>query len=113
MGRRSDHHQCGARAGRVATLTQEPGLPDARGDFARRVECGGTRNGAKDPQAMKHLLLPLLVLSIACNKEAPSDRLRVSGHVEATETRIAAEAGGRILTLAVKEGDRVGQGQTI
>src|SRR5689334_19269119 len=62
---------------------------------------------------MKRVILPLLVLSAACNKEAPSDRLRVSGHVEATETRIAAEAGGRILTLTVKEGDRVEQGQTI
>jgi len=62
---------------------------------------------------MKRLFLPMLLLSIACDKEAPSDRLRVSGHVEATETRIAAEAGGRILMLAVKEGDRVEQGQTI
>src|SRR5690349_20346059 len=62
---------------------------------------------------MKRVILPLLVLSVACNKEAPSDRLRVSGHVEATETRLAPEAGGRILTLSVKEGDRVEQGQTI
>lgn len=62
---------------------------------------------------MRRFIFPLLVLSMACNKEAPSDKLRVSGHVEATETRIAAEAGGRILTLSVKEGDRVEQGQTI
>jgi HlyD family secretion protein len=37
----------------------------------------------------------------------------VSGHVEATETRIAAEAGGRILTLTVQEGDRVEPGQVV
>ncbi len=37
----------------------------------------------------------------------------MSGHVEATETRLASEAGGRILTLTVKEGDRVQPGQTI
>jgi HlyD family secretion protein len=43
----------------------------------------------------------------------PSDRLRVSGHVEATETRLAPEVGGRILTLTVKEGDRVQPGQTV
>ena len=43
----------------------------------------------------------------ACNEAAPTDRLRVSGHVEATETRLAPEAGGRVLTLTVKEGDRV------
>jgi HlyD family secretion protein len=39
--------------------------------------------------------------------------LRVSGHVEATETRLAPDAGGRILTLTIKEGDRVEPGQTI
>lgn len=43
----------------------------------------------------------------ACAEEAPADRIRVNGHAEATETRLAAEAGGRVLTLAVKEGDRV------
>lgn len=62
---------------------------------------------------MKHSIVPLLLLAAACREQPPSDRLRVSGHVEATETRLAAEAGGRILTLAVKEGDRVQPGQTI
>ena len=59
--------------------------------------------------------LPLIVASfaIACSEDAPADRIRVSGHVEATETRIAPEAGGRILTLTVKEGDRVQQGQVV
>ena len=41
----------------------------------------------------------------ACSEEAPSDRIRVSGHVEATETRLAPEVGGRILTLT-REGRR-------
>jgi HlyD family secretion protein len=49
----------------------------------------------------------------ACAEPPPSDRLRVSGHVEATETRVAPEAGGRILTLTVKEGDRVQPGQVL
>lgn len=62
---------------------------------------------------MKRMMLPLLLLSIGCEKEAPTDRIRVSGHVEATETRLAAEAGGRILSLTVKEGDRVERGQVI
>ena len=62
---------------------------------------------------MKRMILPLLLLTAGCDTEAPTDRIRVSGHVEATETRLAAEAGGRILTLPVKEGDRVEQGQTI
>ena len=62
---------------------------------------------------MRRILLASLVLSIACAKEAPSDRLRASGHVEATEVRLAPDVGGRILTLNVKIGDRVTPGQTI
>ena len=62
---------------------------------------------------MKRILLLPILFAAACSEEAPSDRLRVSGHVEATETRLASEAGGRILTLTVKEGDRVQPGQTV
>src|SRR6188472_2181713 len=63
---------------------------------------------------IKHLIATsLLVLALGCAEEAPTDRIRVSGHVEATETRLAPEAGGRILTLTVKEGDRVQPGQTV
>ena len=62
---------------------------------------------------MKRVVIVIAVVASACAKEAPSDRLRVSGHVEATETRLAPEAGGRILTLTVKEGDRVAPGQTV
>jgi HlyD family secretion protein len=62
---------------------------------------------------MKRSILALLVLATACSEEAPTDRLRASGHVEATETRLAPEAGGRVLTLSVSEGDRVQAGQTV
>lgn len=63
---------------------------------------------------MKRLIITATAgLAIACAEEAPTDRLRVSGHVEATETRLAPEVGGRVLTLTVKEGDRVEPGQTI
>ena len=62
---------------------------------------------------MKRLILPLALLATACAAKPPTDRLRVSGHVEATETRLAPEVGGRILTLTVKEGDRVQPGQTV
>jgi HlyD family secretion protein len=58
-------------------------------------------------------ILPLLIVLAACKNEPPSDVLRVSGHVEATEVRLAADAGGRVLTLAVKEGDRVQPGQLV
>lgn len=43
----------------------------------------------------------------ACAPEAPTDRVRVSGQVEATEVHVAALVGGRILELSVAEGDRV------
>ena len=61
----------------------------------------------------RYLAFILTAFAAACADEAPSDRIRVSGHVEATETRIAPEAGGRILTLTVKEGDRVQAGQVV
>jgi HlyD family secretion protein len=62
---------------------------------------------------MKRALALTLVFAAACTKDVPQDRIRASGHVEATETRLAPEAGGRILTLLVKEGDRVKPGDTI
>jgi HlyD family secretion protein len=49
----------------------------------------------------------------ACREPAPSNTLRVSGHVEATEVQVAAEVGGRLLELRVMEGDRVNQGDAI
>jgi HlyD family secretion protein len=63
---------------------------------------------------MKGISIVLLaIVAASCSEEAPTDRLRVSGHVEATETRVAPEAGGRVLTLTVKEGDRVEPGQVV
>lgn len=49
----------------------------------------------------------------ACAAPADPNQLRVSGHVEATEVRLAPEMGGRVLTLDVKEGDRVAAGARI
>lgn len=59
------------------------------------------------------VILGLLAFATACSEEPPADRLRASGHVEATETRIAADVGGRVRTLTVKEGDRVEIGQVV
>ena len=53
------------------------------------------------------IVLTLSVAACACTKDAPSNEVRASGHVEATDVRLAPDVGGRILTLAVKEGDRV------
>jgi HlyD family secretion protein len=62
---------------------------------------------------MKRVIALVVVLTAACAEDAPTDRLRASGHVEATETRVAPDVGGRILTLTVKEGDRVEAGQVV
>ncbi|MCX6549567.1 MAG: efflux RND transporter periplasmic adaptor subunit [Acidobacteria bacterium] len=54
-----------------------------------------------------------ILLSPGCRNTAPTDRVRVSGYVEATEVQVAPEVGGRLLTLAVAEGDRVKPGDLI
>jgi HlyD family secretion protein len=52
-------------------------------------------------------------LSPACRAKPPADRVRVSGYIEATEVQVAPEVGGRLVTLAVAEGDRVKPGDLI
>ena len=52
-------------------------------------------------------------LSSGCREKPPADHVRVSGYVEATEVQVAPEVGGRLLTLAVAEGDRVKPGDLI
>jgi HlyD family secretion protein len=49
----------------------------------------------------------------ACSRKAADAGLRASGYVEATEVRVAPEVGGRVLSLAVEEGDRVNAGAAI
>jgi HlyD family secretion protein len=53
------------------------------------------------------------LVAAGCAPDAPPDRARVSGHVEATEVRVAAEVGGRLIDVRVDEGDRVGAGQIV
>ena len=59
------------------------------------------------------LLFALAATVMSCKEQPPSDLLRASGHVEATEVRLAPDVGGRILTLPVREGDRIQAGQTV
>jgi HlyD family secretion protein len=59
------------------------------------------------------LVLAAPALLVACAPAPPSDRLRVSGNVEATEVHTAAEASGRIVDLRVDEGDRIEAGAVI
>jgi HlyD family secretion protein len=52
-------------------------------------------------------------LAAACRHAEPSNQVRVSGTVEATEVQIAPEVGGRLVELNVDEGDRVKAGDII
>jgi HlyD family secretion protein len=52
-------------------------------------------------------------VSLGCREKPATDRVRVSGYVEATEVQVAPEVGGRLLKLAVAEGDRVKPGDLI
>jgi HlyD family secretion protein len=49
----------------------------------------------------------------ACRGKAADGPERASGYVEATEVRVAPEVGGRVIELAVAEGDRVAAGAVI
>jgi HlyD family secretion protein len=55
----------------------------------------------------------LIAASVACREPEPSNTTRVSGHVEATEVRVASDVGGRLIELRVMEGDRVAAGDLI
>jgi HlyD family secretion protein len=55
----------------------------------------------------------LILISVACAEPPPPDHLRAAGHVEVTETRLASEAGGRILTMPIEEGDRIEPGALV
>ena len=67
-----------------------------------------------DPRALAFVVAASALLATsACREAAPTDRVRVSGHVEATEVLVAPEVGGRLVELVVEEGDRVTAGQVI
>jgi HlyD family secretion protein len=48
-----------------------------------------------------------------CASKRPSDHVRVSGQVEATDVRVATLVGGRLLERPVAEGERVDAGRLI
>jgi HlyD family secretion protein len=58
-------------------------------------------------------VLAAVALVGACAESTSLNELRVSGHIEATEIRIAAQVGGRLLDLAVAEGDDIAAGDVI
>ncbi|MBA3641255.1 MAG: biotin/lipoyl-binding protein, partial [Acidobacteria bacterium] len=54
-----------------------------------------------------------LILSSAACKGPAADAPRASGYVEATEVRVAAEAGGRVLEMSAEEGRGVAAGDVL
>jgi HlyD family secretion protein len=60
---------------------------------------------------MKKGVVLLLALA-ACNR-GPAPNPRATGYVEATDVRVSAEVGGRIVELKVAEGDRVAGGDVV
>lgn len=60
-------------------------------------------------------LLPVagLLLVSGCAGRGDHATIIASGHVEATDVRVSAKVGGRILSLPLKEGDAVTPGQVL
>jgi HlyD family secretion protein len=54
-----------------------------------------------------------LVLTAGCSQAPPATDVRASGHVEATEVRVAPEVGGRVQMLGVDEGDTIEAGTIV
>lgn len=59
------------------------------------------------------LLLVAVVLVTGCKSRGAEGPPRASGYVEATEVRVSPEVGGRVLEVAVAEGDRVEAGALV
>jgi HlyD family secretion protein len=55
----------------------------------------------------------LLALAAACRDAPPSDRVRVSGQVEAIEVQVSSQVAGRLLERRVSEGSRVQKGEVV
>ena len=52
----------------------------------------------------------LVLATDACGGRAAEGPARASGYVEATEVRVGPQVGGRLIEVAVAEGDRVAVG---
>ena len=94
---------------RARTTAQHP--PRARA----LPETQAMRPLLQTPRSVEIFLLAALAgLSVAaCQEAAPSDRLRVSGQVEATNVQVSSAVAGRIIAIDTAEGQRVSQDATI
>jgi HlyD family secretion protein len=53
------------------------------------------------------------MMAAACGGRAGEEAARASGYVEATDVRVAPQVGGRLIEVAVAEGDRVAAGALV
>jgi membrane fusion protein YbhG len=58
-------------------------------------------------------LLASGIMATACGGSAEEGTARASGYVEATDVRVAPQVGGRLIEVAVAEGDRVAAGALV
>ncbi len=63
--------------------------------------------------ALVMLVLVVAAVAAGCKSRGAEGPPRASGYVEATEVRVAPEVGGRVLEVAVAEGDRVESGALV
>jgi HlyD family secretion protein len=64
-------------------------------------------------RAAAALLIPVALGFFACHRGSGDAPPRVTGYVEATDVRVSAEVGGRLIDLRVGEGDRVTTGDVL
>ena len=58
-------------------------------------------------------ILAIVILSSACKEADDDGSIRASGHIEATEIRLAAKVGGRLLEAPLEEGRTVAAGDLV
>jgi len=59
------------------------------------------------------LMSATAVLVIGCSRSADTGATRASGHIEATEVRLAAKVGGRLLEAPLEEGQTITAGALV
>jgi HlyD family secretion protein len=59
------------------------------------------------------LMSAAAALAIGCGSSDETDVIRASGHIEATEIRLAAKVGGRLLEAPLEEGETVMAGELV
>jgi len=57
--------------------------------------------------------LAAVLIAAGCSKTVDNGTIHASGHIEATEVRLAAKIGGRLLEAPLQEGDTVAAGDLV